>query len=302
MQKFLINDSARNKFNTVVVFVGIIPFFFFVYLLLGPVVRIIHEDYTGEPMQIISENLKVRSDKTNRAYVTGQYDYGTEVKVHEIFENRWAEVTVEDIRGYMAVEYLVSPEQFYLIDGMYGNDYAKDAVRKTKYRKAIASYLSENRYATDIPKKIQNQLYGASEKRERWQFFAESPAAKFNTYCYGDFDGDGNEDAAYILKNIDTGESRLIVLDLNVEISGKYSKTIYSETLENTWLFVKTAAKGHRFITDDEEERISIDGILLGSNRDSSLGDTEVLLLFNGKTFEKFPQVTPENDNEDPHQ
>lgn len=289
---------TRSKFNTVVVFVGVLPFFFLVYLLLGPVVRVIHEDYTGEAMQIISENLKVRSDKTNRAYVIGQYDYGTEVKVHEIFENRWAEVTVEDVRGYMALEYLVSPEQFYLIDGMYGNDYAKDAVRKTKYRKAIASYLSENRYATDIPKKVQKKLYGASEKRERWQFFAESPRSEYNTYCYGDFDGVGSDNAAYILSNIDTGERRLIVLDLDVEIPGKYSKLIYSETLDNTWLFMKTAEKRHFFIKDGERQRMSIDGILFGSNRDASLGDMEVLLLFSGETFEKHPQELAEVDNQ----
>jgi hypothetical protein len=297
MQKFSKTYLTRNKINAVIVFVGILPFFFLVYLLLGPVVRVIHEDYTGEPMQIISENLKVRSDKTNRAYVIGQYDYGTEVKVQEIFENRWAEVTVEDIRGYMSMEYLVSPEQFHLIDGMYGNDYAKDAVRKTKYRKAIASYLSKNKYATDIPKKIQKKLYGASETRARWQFFAESPRLKFNTYCYGDFDGDGSENAAYILKNIDTGERRLIVLALNVEIPGTYSQMIYSETLENSWVFMKKADKGRYYIKSGERQQISIDGILLGSNRDASLGDTEVLLLFNGETFEKYPQELSEDEN-----
>ena len=199
MQKSSIKNLKKRKLNTVVVFIGILPFFFIVYLLLGPVIRVIHEDYSGEQMRVISETLKIRSDKTNKAYVIGKYDYGTEVKVHEVFENRWAEVTVEDIRGYMAMEYLVSPEEFYLIDGMYGNDLAKDAVRKTKYRKAIAGYLSENKYASDIPRKIQKKLYGAAEKREQWQFFAERPGTKYNTYCYGDFSGDGSENAAYIL-------------------------------------------------------------------------------------------------------
>lgn len=287
-------DKTKKKLNTVVVFIGIIPFFFIVYLLLGPVIKVITEEYSGKPMRIISETLKVRSDKSKRAYIVGQYNYGTEVKVYDVYDNKWAEVSVEDIKGFMALEFLVTPEQFYLINGMYGNDYAKQAVRMTKYRKAIAGYLSDNGYTTNIPQKIKTKLYGESDSRPKRIFFAEAPGSRYNTYAYGDFNGDNSQDAAYILTDPDNGKRYLVVLDLDAQLPGKYSKLLYLEELKYDWTFIRKAPKRYKFFTGEKKQRLEIDGLLKGANRDDSFNDPVELLLYDGHNFNTYIQPQEE--------
>ena len=280
-KKKLINKTVFSG----AVFIGILPFLFVVYLLLTPIISIVKKDYTSVEMRIISETLKIRSEKSSNAYIIGKYDYGSEVIVHEIFDNSWAKVSIGEVQGYMSLEFLVSPEQFYLIDGMYGDENAKNYIRKTKYRKAIATYFSEVGYITDISKKVQEQLYQDDKKREVWQIFAENGNLRYNTFCYGDFNGDKFEDAAYIIKNINTGERKLIILDLKTDIPGKYSKLLYSETLENDWDYIRTAPKRTKYIVNGEKEKIKVSGILKGSNREKSFEDTDIMLLYDGKDF-----------------
>jgi len=274
------------------VFIGILPFIFVVYLLLTPIIQVIKKDYSSKKMRIISETLKIRSEKESKSYVIGAYKYGTEVTVHETFKNSWAEVSVGDIQGYMSLEFLVSPEQFYLIDGMYGNDNAKKYIKKTKYRKAIASYLQKVGYITDISKKTQEKLYNDNKRREVWQLFAENSNLRYNTFCYGDFNGDNINDAAYIIKNINTGERKLIILDLKLDIPGEYSKLIHSETLNNSWDYIRTAYKNQEYIINTKKEKIKVAGIIKGSNREESFSDNDILLLYDGKKVNSYLQET----------
>ncbi|MEA2042731.1 MAG: SH3 domain-containing protein [Bacteroidota bacterium] len=278
------------------VILGVFPLLFVIYLLLAPVISVIEEDFTSKEMRIISETLKIRAEKEPNSYIIGQYDYGTEVLVHEIFKNEWAEVSVGEKRGFMSMEYLVTPEQFYLIDGLYGNELAKRFVRKTSYRKAISTYLQENGFTTDIPKEIREKLFDKNKKPGVWQLFAEENSLRYNTFCYGDFDGDNFPDAAYILKNINTGQRKLIVLNLNTDIPDKYSKLIYSEDLEEDWVYIRTAVSPYFYIVNGERRRIKIDGIIKGSNRDESLNDSETMLLFSGKTFDSHLQEEVEDE------
>lgn len=287
-----IKTSKKEKlFFSGAIFIGLVPFLFIVYLLMGPLARIVYKDYTGTSMYIISDKLKIRSEKGKNAYIIGSYKYGTEVTVYEEIENKWAEVSVEEKKGYMSLEYLVTPETFYLIDGMYGNENAKKLISKTIYRKAISSYLSENNFTTDISNQIKKELYGKQNKKEIWLLFANKKNSRFNTFSYGDYNGDQKEDAAFILKNVSTGKRKLIVLDLNVDVPGKYSKLLYSQDINNDWLFIRNATKNKKYIINNQEQKSQIDGILIGGFRDKSFNDINTLLLYNGKDFKAHQQT-----------
>jgi len=210
------NKSVKRKllFSGGLLF-GIIPFLFIVYLLLGPLVRVIQKDFKAEKMYIISETLKIRSDKEKNSYTIGKYEYGTEVKVYQIFDNGWAEVSVGDKKGFMSTEYLVSRENFYLIDGMFGNELAQKNISQTIFKKAISTYLSENNYISNIPADIKEELYGKNIEKEAWQIFAEEGYPKYNSFCYGDFNGNKKPDVAFIIKNLKTEKTKLIVLEAN---------------------------------------------------------------------------------------
>jgi len=288
------NIKSKAIFVSGILF-GIIPFLFIVYLLLGPVIKVIQKDLSAEKMMVISEELNIRSDKEKNSYVIGRYPYGTEVNVYEVFDNNWAEVSIGEKKGYMSFEYLVLPETYYIIDGMYGNDNAKELIASTKYRIAISTYLKENNFTSKIPNTEREKLYGKDDQKEVWQIFAESRKSEFNTFCYGDFNGDKKNDAAFIITNIKTGARKLIVLNIDTEIQEKYGDLITFRDLENDFQFIKNIKKNSRMIINDTTERTAVDAILIGTNRDKKLNDVKELMIYNGETFELHPQIKKED-------
>ncbi len=269
---------------------GIIPFVFIVYLLLGPVIKVIKKDLSAETMIIISEELNIRSDKSMDAYVIGHYSFGTEVKVYKVFDNDWAEVSVGEKKGYMYFKYLVLPETFYTIEGMFGNDNAKELIYSVKYRKAISKYLKQNGFTSKIPKEKRDKLYGKDDDREIWQIFAEDKTSQFNTFCYGDYNGDNKRDAAFIITNIKTGNRKLILLNIENDTKEQYGSLITFRYLKHDFQFIKHIPKRKKMFLKDSIQRTSTDGILIGTNRDKSFNDIPKLMIYNGKEFEYFEQ------------
>jgi hypothetical protein len=277
------------------IFFGIIPFLFIVYLLLGPVIKVIEKDFGSEKMIVISEDLNIRSDKEKNSYVIGKYPYGTEVNVYEVYENGWAEVSIGEKKGYMSMEYLVLPETYYIINGMYGNENAKELISSTKYRMVISEYLKKNNFTSKIPATEREKLYGKDDQKEVWQIFAEDRKARFNTFCYGDYNADGKRDAAFIITNIKTGARKLIVLNIETEIQEKYGELITFKDIDQDYEFIRHVPKRYRMILNDSIQRTNVDAILIGTNRERRLNDIETLMIYNGQTFEFHPQVTKED-------
>ncbi len=296
----LTKDFLKNIFSpkreknhastaTVVIF-GIVPILFIIYLLLAPVVRIVQKDFKAKTMYIISDNLNLRSDRSPNAYVIGNYDYGTPVKVYNIYDNKWAEVAVGRKKGYMSLEYLVPPKIFYLIDGLFGNELAKKVIRKTAYKKAIANYFLTNGLVTKMPDDVKKQLYGRKAKNKpTWQLFVLPGKPKFNSYAYGDFNGDNKTDAAFVITNLKNKQNRLIILSIN-NVGQNYGQTLYSKDLSHNWYYIRLAHKGWKYYINGQKTRIPLDGLLIGSNRDTALHDTTKLLLYDGQEFKLYPQ------------
>ncbi len=285
------NKETKNKvfFISGATF-GIIPFIFIVYLLLGPLVKLIKKDFSSETMMIVSENLNIRSDKDKDAYVIGTFPFGTEVEVYDVFDNNWAEVSVGEEKGYMSFEYLVLPETFYLIEGMFGNDNAKELIKAVKYRKAISNYLKNTGFTSKIPKDEREKLYGKDDDKEVCQIFAENKKSQFNTFCYGDYNGDKKRDAAFIITNVEDGKRKLIILNIDTEVSKKYGKLISFKDIKEDFLFIKHIERRTKMFYNDSLQKTSVDGILIGTNREASFNDTPELMLYNGKSFKFFLQ------------
>ena len=289
-KKFKKNKALKSSLKSKAIFVsgilfGIIPFLFIVYLLFVPVLKVIQKDFSSQKMIVISEELNIRSDKKKSSYVIGTYSYGTEVNVYEVFDNDWAEVSINEKKGYMSFEFLVLPEIFYIIDGMYGNENAKELISSTKYRIAISAYLTNNNFTSKISITEREKLYGKDDKKEVWQIFAEGRKAYFNTFCYGDYNGDKKNDAAFIITNIKTGMRKLIILNIETEIKEKYGDLITFIDLDEDYLYIRHIPDRSRMIINDSLQRIGVDAILLGTNRDKSLNDIPELMIYNGKTF-----------------
>ncbi len=294
-RKLKAGKKQKDHVSTVTVIIfGLVPILFIIYLLLGPIIKVVQKDLNATTMYIISDNLNLRSDRSSNAYVIGNYDYGTQVKVYQTFDNKWAEVAVGRKKGYMSLEYLVSPEIFYLIDGMFGNDLAKKVINKTIYKKAIANYLLQNGYVSDVPDEIKVELYGRKGKNKPvWQIFVLPGNPRYNSYCYGDFNGDKKQDAAFIITNKKTKQNRLIILNIN-KVGLDYGSTLFSMDMKDNWYYIRLAPKGTKYYIGNEKKRLPIDGILIGSNRDPALHDPVRLLLYDGQHFRIYPQQVKE--------
>ncbi len=294
LKKWFVKGEGETEHvttSTVVIF-GIVPLLFIIYLLMAPVARIVKKDLNSEPMYIISDNLNLRSDKSKNAYVIGNYDYGTEVKVYNTYDDQWAEVSVGRKKGYMSLEYLVPPEIFYLIDGMFGNDLAKKVINKTAYKKAIANYFMNHGYVSDMPDQVKKELYGSQWKNKPvWQLFVLPGNPRYNTYAYGDFNGDKKQDAAFVITNIQTKQNKLIILEVNPTVGNDYGTELFSMDMPENWYYIRRAPRGWKYYVDSVKTRIPLDGILIGSNRDPALNDPTWLLLYDGKQFRLHPQL-----------
>lgn len=269
---------------------GLTAFVFIAYLLLGEIISVIKKDFSSETMIVVSESLNIRSDKNKDAYVIGKYPFGTEVQVYNVFDNNWAEVSIKDKKGYMSFEFLVLPENFYLIEGMFGNENAKQLIKSVKYRKAISNYLKNSGFTSEMPKSEREKLYGKDDNKEVWQIFAEDKKSNFNTFCFGDYNGDKNKDAAFIITNIKTGKRKLIILNIETKISQKYGKLITSKDLKEDYLFIKNIPRRTKMILNDTIQKTPVDAILIGTNREKNFNDIPKLMLYNGKTFDIYSQ------------
>lgn len=121
--------------------------------------------------------------------------YGSELITYSN-ENGWAHVKADGKKGYVASDYLLNSEEFHLLNGVWGNEDAKDAVSTAKCRLAILNYLKNN---------------GIKTGSTAWQLYAKPKEIKPNSVLYPRLnDGyDNFTEFAFILKDNQTGNRRL---------------------------------------------------------------------------------------------
>ncbi len=141
-------------------------------------------------------------------------------------------------------------------------------------------------YVGEMPNQVKKELYGSQWKNKPvWHLFVLSGNQRFNTYAYGDFNGDKKQDAAFVITNAQTKQNKLIVLEVNPSVGNDYGTELFSMDMPEGWYYIRSAHKGWKYYVDSVKMRIPLDGILIGSNRDQALNDPVWLLLFDGKQF-----------------
>ncbi len=123
--------------------------------------------------------------------------YGSEL-ITFTNENGWAYVKANGELGYVSSEYILEAADFNLLDGVWGNDEAREIVSSAKYRLAILNYLRSNNLQTGTT---------------AWQLFAKQQEMKPNSILFL-FLNDGYDhytDFAFILKDNATGQRKLVL-------------------------------------------------------------------------------------------
>jgi len=293
--------SQRKIKNIVKLTLGIVPLIFIAYLVVTPLFLIVKQDIQAYDMFVISDYVNVRTNPEKDALKMGEIYFGTEVLVYNI-ENSWAEVLIEGQKGFIHEDFLGTPELFYKIDGLFGDEASMKRVPKLNYKIAIVNYLDSLGYLPNIKNKYKNKFNEVDLKKDRFQIFSEKRGSKFNTSAFADFDGDFVWDVAVVLKNINTETNHLVILSFDKKDPRNKNKAIFSMELEEEHYYIRRVKKRHyRYMYDKDGEktkqRIPLAAIEIGTNRNRNLNDTEYILIYNGKKFELIDQTPPEKQN-----
>ena len=296
--------ESKNKKKVILggIFLGAVPVLFIIYLVLGPMLSVLTKDMQAEEMYVISDGVNVRAKGEKKALKMGRIEYGTKVLVYNVTD-KWAEVLIDGQKGFVWNEYIANPRTFYMLDGLFGDKRSKSRVGKTKYRLGILRYLDEQGYITKIADEYKEFMDDEDLNKEVYQIFSESGKSRYNSTTFGDFDGDFINDAAYVLKNPETEKKLLVIISFDKTNPMNSSKSIFEMELEEPWIFIRKAVKKSKWylnstelksdaeLDEDElvlpkKERIKIDGISIGTNRNKNLKDPVSLLLYNGEQYE----------------
>ena len=127
----------------------------------------------------------------------GTVPYGSELVTYSK-ENGWAYVKADGKKGYVSADYLLDAGDFLLLNGVWGNAEAKEAIATAKCRLAVLDFLKSNKMET-----------GSSA----WQVFTKQKEMKPNSVLFPRLaDGyDHFTEFAFILKNNQTKLRKLVL-------------------------------------------------------------------------------------------
>lgn len=154
------------------------------------------------------------------------FSYGTEVIVYDSVPGNYfyGKVAPKDARGkvikdrvvegYMAYQYLLPKEDFFRLNGVFGNEEAKEMLSESRYRRALLNYLKSHNYCGKITAEeiAEHNLNSNLNNAEQWQVFCKDKASKSNTvYRSRKYSRHSKyPDLAVIIKNVRSSERRLL--------------------------------------------------------------------------------------------
>lgn len=154
------------------------------------------------------------------------FGYGTEVIVYDSVPGNYfyGKVAPKDARGkvikdrvvegYMAYQYLLPKEDFFRLNGVFGNEEAKEMLSESRYRRALLNYLKSHNYCGKITAEeiAEHNLNPNLNSTEQWQVFCKDKASKSNTvYRSRKYSRHSKyPDLAVIIKNVRSSERRLL--------------------------------------------------------------------------------------------
>lgn len=155
------------------------------------------KDKAAPRSYVFATNLFLRSSKeANVEYnQLGTIPYGTELITYSN-DGEWAYVKADGEKGYVASDYVLSAEDFALLNGAWGNANAQEIVETAKCRLAVLDYIKSNNLQT-----------GSTG----WQLYTKQKEMKPNSVLFPRLNNgyDNYTEFAFILRNNTTGERKL---------------------------------------------------------------------------------------------
>lgn len=158
-------------------------------------------------------NLRESQDTISPDNIIGNIFYADSVEVVSI-NNGVAYCKVGDLKGYLSANYLLTKEDFYLLDGIFANKTARLLVKVTREKKALLSYYKSN----GLMSKLRDEYGSGMAESNIWQLFAAPSTKYYNTVMY--VNGLNNTSLlpgfACIITNTSTNERRFLLFSFNI--------------------------------------------------------------------------------------
>lgn len=163
-------------------------------------------------------NIFVRSSKDSGGEFNkvGLVPCGGELITYEQ-EGEWSKVkyipvdpTQPVLEGYVASSYLLSKSDFDLLNGIFGNDEARQVIESAKCRRAILNYYKDNGL---IGKAVEGDTINPRPTDEnQWQIFLSSATEKPNEVFFKRVINSNSKftDFAVVMRNIVNNEGRIL--------------------------------------------------------------------------------------------
>ncbi|MBR4803332.1 MAG: protein kinase [Bacteroidales bacterium] len=207
--------------------------------LLGMYLYGIYEDSQYEHYYTYANSLILRSSavkKKDNSNKIASLPYGTELLMVN-HGSTWSEVKAKTAdgkqEGFVSSDYILSQSDYFLLDGIFSNQAARDWVNDSKYRDALLKYYKEHNYRGYISDEAykamgQNKL---SDRREVWQLTSYAKESPYNSiiFCKEYNKKSKHDDLVMVLNRYVNGyitERKLVYL--YIDDSGK-SYNVYEE-------------------------------------------------------------------------
>lgn len=159
-------------------------------------------------------NLRESEDTISPDNIIRNIFYADSVEVVSM-NNGVAYCKVGDLKGYLSANYLLTKEDFYLLDGIFADKTARLLVKATRGKKALLSYYKSK----GLIGKLNNEEYDSVvAERDIWQLFAAPSTKYYNTVMH--VNGLNNTSQlpglACLITNLSTNERRFLLFGFNI--------------------------------------------------------------------------------------
>jgi hypothetical protein len=153
----------------------------------------------------------------------GNIPYGSEILVYET-GTEWIKCKVDGKEGYASPKYMLNKLDFHELNAILADEDTRTAVKLTRYKKALLSYFRSHDIIGKMDEHIQNELYGAVSTKQVWQLFAKAAPSISNTVYFSTVSNQNSKykDFACIIKNINTGERKIIMFSFDALENPKF--------------------------------------------------------------------------------
>ncbi len=151
-------------------------------------------------------NTNLRSSDDPNSAILAKLSYGVPLLVEKQTQG-WVQVKYNNTTGYVSLDYLLSEDDYLLLNSIFGDANTQACLDESRYRRALLDYFKTNRLYGDPAGRPDESPYSGFQAG--WQVYTLQKGSKPNTVLFV-----GNkeyQDMAVIIRNKNTGQRKCLL-------------------------------------------------------------------------------------------